>query len=100
MTRMKTAALAAAIVAMTGCGAGRMRMPSTAPADDNTTAVRVRTALANATGVHPSEIQVEVSSGVVVLKGQVHGDNEINAAIAAARQVGGVRDVKSELTPK
>lgn len=99
MTRMGRLVLAAVIVT-TACGGGRLRMPSTPAPDDNTLAVRVRTALANAPGVHPDEIQVEVAGAVVVLKGEVHGEREITAAVDAARSVGGVRDVRSELKSK
>ncbi len=100
MTRILRVALAATIVTTIACGGGRMRMPSAPAPDDNTIAVRVKTALANAPTVHPNEIQVEVASGVVVLKGDVHGDPEITAAVQAARSVAGVKDVRSELKPK
>jgi osmotically-inducible protein OsmY len=100
MTRFETMALVGVMAAATACGGGRMRMPATAPPDDGTVLIRVQTALANAAGVHPSEIQVDVANGVVVLKGQVHGDGEITAAVAAARKVTGVKDVRSVMTPK
>ena len=81
------------------CGGG-MRAPSIAPAsDDAAVTARVRTALLNEPGVHAGEINVSAQGGVVVLAGQVHGDNEANAAVGAARRVAGVRDVRSELKP-
>lgn len=100
MTRFLQLMLAAVTVATLACGGGRLRMPTPAAPDDNTVAVRVRTALANAPDVHPAEVQVEVAGGVVVLKGEVHGEREITAAVEAARSVGGVREVKSELKSK
>lgn len=100
MRRYFALPLAVLLVANVGCGAGQLKMPSTPAPDDNTIAVRVRTALNNAPDVHPAEVQVEVTNGVVMLKGDVHGDKEMSAAVAAARSVGGVRDVKSELKPK
>lgn len=72
--------------------------PRIAPAtDDATLTVRVRTALLNDPAVHASEIAVMAQSGVVILRGQVHGQSEANAAIVAARRIDGVRDVQSEL---
>jgi len=74
--------------------------PRIAPAtDDATLTVRVRTALLNDPAVHASEITVMAQNGVVILRGQVHGQSEANAAIAAARRIEGVRDVQSELQP-
>lgn len=97
MKRLLQFALTTAVLATAGCGAGALRAPAPATSDDNTIAVRVRTALANTPAVHPAEVQVEVTSGVVVLKGDVHGEPEITAAVGAARSVGGVREVRSEL---
>ena len=72
--------------------------PRIAPAiDDQTITVRVRTALLNDPVVHGSEIDVMAQNGIVVLRGQVHGQPEANAAIAVARRIEGVRDVRSEL---
>ena len=72
--------------------------PRIAPAtDDATITVRVRTALQNNPVVHGSEISVVAQDGVVILSGQVHGQPEAAAAIAAARRIEGVRDVQSEL---
>jgi osmotically-inducible protein OsmY len=100
MRRCLELTLAALLLAGLACGGGQLKMPSTPPPDDNTIAVRVRTALNNAPDVHPAEVQVEVSGGVVMLKGEVHGEKEVSAAVAAARAVSGVREVKSELKSK
>jgi hyperosmotically inducible protein len=67
------------------------------PSDDATVQTAVRTALLNAPNVHASEIQVEAQGGVVILRGDVHGQAEEDAAIAVARSVPGVREVRSEL---
>ena len=100
MTRFQRVLVALVLATTPACGAGQLRMPSAAaPPDDNTIAVRVRTSLANAPAVHASGIQVEVAQGVVVLKGAVPDQSEVTAAIAAARAVSGVKDVKSELKP-
>jgi osmotically-inducible protein OsmY len=100
MTRALGVAIAAAMTCTIACGGGRLRMPSNPTPDDNTLDVRVRTALANAPDVHPNEVQVQVAGAVVTLKGEVHGDREMGAAVAAARSVAGVKDVKSEMKAK
>lgn len=72
--------------------------PRITPAtDDHSVTVRVRTALLNDPVVHGHEINVAAQNGVVVLRGQVHGQQEADAAIAIARRVEGVKDVQSEL---
>jgi len=82
---------------LAGC-AGSVSTPRVAPAtDDQSLAVRVRTALLNDRVVRGNEITVAAQGGVVVLSGQVHGTEEAEAAIAIARRVEGVKDVRSEL---
>jgi hyperosmotically inducible protein len=82
-------------VFMAACGG---MTPRIAPiTDDATITVRVRTALLNDPVVHASEINVMAQNGVVLLRGQVHGQSEANAAIAVARRIEGVKDVQSEL---
>ena len=82
---------------LVGC-AGSVSTPRVAPAtDDQSLATRVRTVLLNDRVVHGNEIMVSAQGGVVVLSGQVHGTQEADAAIAIARRVEGVKDVRSEL---
>jgi hyperosmotically inducible periplasmic protein len=72
--------------------------PRIAPdTDDATITVRVRTALMNDPVVHANEIDVMAQNGIVLLRGQVHGQAEANAAVAVARRIEGVKDVQSEL---
>jgi osmotically-inducible protein OsmY len=89
--------LCVAVVFMcVSCGA--MNAPKISSAgDDDSLVVRVRTALLNTPAVHANEIAVNVQSGVVVLSGHVHGQQEVDAAVGAARRVNGVKDVRSEL---
>jgi osmotically-inducible protein OsmY len=96
MRRIIPAALV--MLALSGC-AGRLAPRGSAPnpTDDTTIATRVRVGLLNEPNVHASEITVEVAQGVVTLKGNVHGQQEADAAVARARKVTGVKDVKSEL---
>jgi hyperosmotically inducible protein len=102
MTRIRLlpirAALAALLVAgMVACAASRSAPHAAAAADDQTLQLRVQTSLNNATGVHGSDVTAEVSQAVVTLSGTVHSQAEVDAAIAAARRVDGLKDVRSNL---
>jgi osmotically-inducible protein OsmY len=97
MRRLTDCAIVIAlIVGLSACASVAPRGAFGAP-DDATLAVRVRTALLNDPVVHASEIQVDVKQGVVMLAGTVHGDQEADAAVNAARRVTGVKDVMSTL---
>ncbi len=65
--------------------------------DDSTVTTRVKTALLNEPGVNAVGINVDTAGGVVTLSGQVKSSDEAQKAVATARRVSGVRDVKSEL---
>ena len=86
----------ALIVASSACASVAPKGSFGAP-DDATLVVRVKTALLNDPVVHASEIQVDVKQGVVALAGTVHGQQEADAAVNAARRVAGVKDVASTL---
>ena len=86
-------------VATIGCGAaaGGAASRPMSTTDDATISTRVKTALLNEPGVNATAISVQSSSGVVTLSGQVKSNDEEQKAIAVARRIPGVRDVKSEL---
>jgi osmotically-inducible protein OsmY len=65
--------------------------------DDATLTTRVKTALLNAEGVPGTTIDVDTFKGVVTLSGGVKTAAERDKAIAVARKIGGVKDVKSTL---
>ena len=88
-------AASALMFAMAGCAASRS--PGVAARDDPTLKTRIETALRNAPGVHPNEVTTEVVDGVATLSGSVHNQAEIDAAVAAARRVEGLKDVRSSL---
>jgi osmotically-inducible protein OsmY len=95
MTRLFVSVIVALMAS--SCG-GSMRAPSITPSSDDPSLVaRVRTALLNDPVVHGNEVNVTAENGIVVLTGQVHGEQEANAAIAIARRTTGVKDVRSEL---
>lgn len=65
--------------------------------DDATITTRVKTALLNDKDVGGLRIDVDTSLGVVTLSGIVRSQAEADRALAVARQINGVKDVKSTL---
>jgi osmotically-inducible protein OsmY len=65
--------------------------------DDATITTRVKTSLLNDPDVAGLRIDVDTFKGVVTLSGAVKTAAERDKAIALARKIGGVTDVKSTL---
>jgi hyperosmotically inducible protein len=65
--------------------------------DDATITTRVKTALLNDPDVGGLRIDVDTTIGVVTLSGVVKSKEEEAKAIAVARRIDGVKDVKSTL---
>jgi hyperosmotically inducible protein len=65
--------------------------------DDATITTRVKTSLLNDPAVGGSRIDVDTFKGVVTLSGRVKTKEEEVQAIALARKISGVTDVKSTL---
>lgn len=65
--------------------------------DDATITARVKTALLNDPQVGATKIDVSTANGVVTMSGAVKTKAEEARAIDLARQISGVRDVRSEL---
>jgi hyperosmotically inducible protein len=65
--------------------------------DDATITTRVKTSLLNDPVVGGSRIDVDTFKGVVTLSGRVKTKEEETQAIALARKISGVTDVKSTL---
>ena len=65
--------------------------------DDATITARVKTALLNDPQVGGLKIDVDTTLGVVTMSGVVKSRGEEQRAIELARQIPGVRDVKSTL---
>jgi len=77
---------------------GGMRSSTqTAGLDDATLATRVKTALLNEPDLKALQIQVQAENGVVTLVGAVPSEPQEARAVAVARTIGGVRDVRSTL---
>jgi len=69
----------------------------TSTLDDATITARVKTALLNDTQVPATQIDVSTSNGVVTMTGVVRSKADEDRAVQLARQVAGVKDVKSNL---
>lgn len=80
------------ILFLTGCAARTSKSN-----DDATMTTRVKIALLNDARVGGLRLEVRTFEGVVTLSGTVKSKDDEQAAIAAARTIQGVRDVKSEL---
>jgi hyperosmotically inducible protein len=87
--------LPAAGTILTGCGRSVTHTTRSAP-DDGYITTRVKTAILNDPEI-TGRIDVDTVGGVVTLSGSVKTASERDKAIALARKVTGVSDVKSTL---
>jgi hyperosmotically inducible protein len=83
-------------LALTACGAATSRATTRATSDDATITTRVKTALLNDPEIR-STIDVNTFDGVVTLSGAVRSPEERDKALALARKINGVSEVKSTL---
>jgi hyperosmotically inducible protein len=97
MTRTKITSVLLAIVLVTPLLAGACGKSVGETIDDATITTRVKTALLNDPAVGGLKIDVDTFKGVVTLSGAVKTRQEERTAIALARKIGGVTDVKSTL---
>jgi hyperosmotically inducible protein len=88
--------LLACLILTAGCAsAGRSGVSRAL--DDATITTQVKTALINSPIDNVARIEVETRQGVVILSGRVSSKDEEAKAVALARTVKGVTDVKSAL---
>jgi osmotically-inducible protein OsmY len=99
MKRLASALLVLTLMAplVTSCGAAATRANVSAPVDDATITTRVKTAFINDPVVGGAKIDVDTFKGVVTLSGHVKNKDEEQKAVALARSIRGVTDVKSSL---
>jgi osmotically-inducible protein OsmY len=99
MKRLASALLVLTLTAplVTACGAAATRANVSAPVDDATITTRVKTAFINDPVVGAAKIDVDTFKGVVTLSGRVKNKDEEQKAVALARSVRGVSEVKSSL---
>ena len=79
-------------IALAGCGKSVGET-----IDDATITTRVKTSLLNDPDVGGLRIDVDTFKGVVTLSGRVKSKDEEAKAVALARKIGGVSEVKSTL---
>lgn len=84
-------------VAVAGCDLTSGREGPGQYADDAAITTKVKTAMIQDPNVTASEITVHTYNGVVQLSGFVHSKKEAELAVADARKVEGVRDVKNSI---
>jgi len=89
-----TVSVVAFLLAVTVAGCGRTIGETI---DDTTITTRVKTAMLNDPAVGGLRIDVDTFKGVVTLSGRVKSQAERDQAIALARRVGGVAEVKDAL---
>ena len=94
LSRLKTLAAALVLIAPLTVACGKTVGETI---DDTTTTTRVKTALLNDKAVGGLAIDVDTFKGVVTLSGRVKSQNEKTQAVALARRVEGVTEVKDAL---
>jgi osmotically-inducible protein OsmY len=90
----KTTLLAALLAAPLVAGCGKTIGETI---DDTTITTRVKTAMLNDPNVSGTNVDVDTYKGVVTLSGRVKSQAEHDQAVALARQVDGVTEVKDAL---
>ena len=102
-SKLLLAAVLASLV-LPACAGGGQSVRSTPSAagttgvmDDATISTRVKTVLLNDPQVAATKIDVSTTGGIVTLSGSVKSKADEARAIEIARQVTGVREVKSSL---
>jgi hypothetical protein len=80
------------LLLLAACGAA-----TSATHDDPSIATHVKIALLNDPQVGALRLDARVTQGVVTLSGSVRTQADADRAVAVARRVGGVKDVRSEI---
>jgi osmotically-inducible protein OsmY len=93
--QLASAFLLALALMLSACG--KSIKDTTNTTDDGTITARVKTAFINDPVVGAARIDVDTFKGVVTLTGRVKSKDEEAKAIALARTIKGVTDVKSTL---
>jgi hyperosmotically inducible protein len=80
-----------------GCSSGPEKRGTEQYEDDKVLEARVKAALASEDGLDAKNVKVETYRGVAQLSGFVPDQRTVDRAVAAARRVTGVRDVRSNI---
>jgi hyperosmotically inducible periplasmic protein len=88
------------MVVMLGCAGDRTTRSTGEYIDDSTITTKVKSALVADPEVKGTQMQVEVHRGVVQLSGFVDRPADAQRAVAVARNVEGVKEVRNNLIVK
>jgi osmotically-inducible protein OsmY len=101
ITRRLTTLLAIAFMAMAlGCASTAKQEGTGEYIDDTVVTAKVKAAIFNEPTLKSAEINVETFKGVVQLSGFVNSREDVNKAVAVARQIPGVTSVKNDMRLK
>jgi osmotically-inducible protein OsmY len=100
MRYAKVIACLIVMVIMLGCAGDRTTRSTGQVIDDSTITTKVKTALIADPEVKGTQMQVEVYRGVVQLSGFVDRPTDAQKAVAVARSVEGVKEVRNNLIVK
>ena len=101
ITRRLTTLVAIAFMAMAlGCASTAKQEGTGEYIDDTVVTAKVKAAIFNEPTLKSAEINVETFKGVVQLSGFVNSREDVNKAVAVARQVPGVASVKNDMRLK
>jgi len=101
ITRRLTTLVAIAFMAMAlGCASTAKQEGTGEYIDDTVVTAKVKAAIFNEPTLKSAEINVETFKGVVQLSGFVNSREDVNKAVAVARQIPGVTSVKNDMRLK
>ena len=101
ISRRLTTLVAIAFMAMAlGCASTAKTEGTGEYIDDTVVTTKVKAAIFNEPTLKSAEINVETFKGVVQLSGFVNSREDINKAVAVARQIPGVTSVKNDMRLK
>ena len=89
-----------AVAGMLGCASTAKTEGTGEYVDDTVVTAKVKTAILEQPGLKSAEINVETFKGVVQLSGFVSSQDNINLAMATAKNVKGVSSVKNDMRVK
>ena len=93
-----TSALAATLIALSGCAVTRGQETVGAYVDDTAITTSIKTRFVNNRDVDAASIKVETLNGTVLLSGFAKNNTESSTAESIARATSGVRSVRNEIT--
>lgn len=92
------AALAASLIALSGCAVTRGQETVGGYVDDTAITSSIKARFVDDRDVDAASIKVETLNGTVLLSGFAKNSNERSTAEMIARKVSGVRSVRNEIT--